>query len=52
MKDLDRLLVSDFLRDDFERIVENLVRDRLLAVVHQAIDKLGCQDRPMLGIWL
>ena len=41
----DRFLIRNALSHDFERIVEHILRDALLAVVHERVDELCSQDR-------
>jgi hypothetical protein len=52
VEDLNRILVRQLLLDDVERVVEHFLRDALLAVIHQAVDELGGQDRLVLAIRL
>ena len=54
LEDFDRGLVVGFTTsgDFFQRVVENLLRDRFLSVQHQAIDELTGQERIMTRIAL
>lgn len=49
---VDGRVIGHFLPNHLQRIVEHALRDRLFAVVHQAIDELGRQDRVIHGIRL
>lgn len=51
-ENLDRLGVRIAFGNLSQRIVENLLCGRLLAIKHQAIDELARQHRIMLRVWL
>src|SRR5262249_6283818 len=44
-EDLDRIAIRHLFLDQIESRIENVLRDALLAVVHQAVDELGSQKR-------
>jgi hypothetical protein len=50
IEDLDRLHVGDLLGHDVHGVVEDVLRDALLPVVHQAIDELADEERPIAGV--
>jgi hypothetical protein len=51
-EDLDLLFVGNLFLDDGKRVVKHVLRHALLASVHQAVDELAGQERPVLGIGL